>query len=99
MNLGTATLTIGGAVGLALVLFGVRILITGRAPAVTMRSFPGVRAAALYHLLFGLALLLMVLGQTALGGPTGLAASVLALALVGVALVRYRPRRGKSAGE
>jgi hypothetical protein len=96
MDLGTATLVIGGGIGLALALFGVRMLITGRAPAVTMRNFPGVRAAAFYHLLFGVALLLLVLGQTVFAGQAGLVASVLAIALVGVALVRFRPRRRKS---
>ena len=93
MNLGTATLLIGGAIGLALALFGVRMLVTGRAPARTVRNFPDVRGAALYHLLFGLALLLMVAGQSLFDGAAGGAASVLAIALVGVALVRYRPRR------
>jgi hypothetical protein len=96
MNLGAATLLIGGAIGLALALFGVRMLVTGRAPARTVRNFPGVRAAALYHLLFGLALLLMVAGQTLFGGAAGTATSVLAIALVGIALVRYRPRRRRA---
>ena len=93
MNLGAATLLIGGAIGLALALFGVRMLVTGRAPARTVRNFPDVRGAALYHLLFGLALLLMVAGQSLFDGAAGGAISVLAIALVGVALVRYRPRR------
>jgi hypothetical protein len=95
MNLGTATLLVGGAIGLALALFGVRMLVTGRAPASTLRSFPGVRAAALYHLLFGLALLLLVLGQVLFTGAAGITTSVLAVVLVGIALVRYRPRRGR----
>jgi hypothetical protein len=95
MNLGTATLLVGGAIGLALGLFGVRMLVTGRAPASTLRSFPGVRAAAMYHLLFGLALLLLVLGQVLFTGAAGITTSVLAVVLVGIALVRYRPRRGR----
>lgn len=95
MNLGTATLLVGGAIGLALALFGVRMLVTGRAPASTLRSFPGVRAAAMYHLLFGLALLLLVLGQVLFTGTAGVTTSVLAVVLVGIALVRYRPRRGR----
>ncbi len=97
MNLGTATLLTGGAIGLALTLFGVLMLVTGRTPASTVRNFPSVRGAALYHLLFGVALLLMVAGQTLLAGAARAAASMLAIALVGVALVRYRPRRGKPA--
>ena len=97
MNLGTATLLVGGVIGLVLALFGVRMLVTGRAPASTVQNFPGVRAAALYHLLFGLALLLMVLGQALLTGTARLAATVLAVALAAVALVRFRPRRRSSA--
>ncbi|MGW4942834.1 hypothetical protein ACWEOZ_14760 [Actinoplanes sp. NPDC004185] len=99
MNLGTATLLVGGVIGLVLALFGVRMLVTGHAPAGTARNFPGVRAAALYHLLFGLALLLMVLGQALLTGTARLTATVLAVALVAVALVRFRPRRRNSADD
>ena len=99
MNLGTATLLIGGAIGLALALFGVRMLVTGRGPARTVRNFPGVRGAGLYHLLFGLALLLMVAGQTLFDGEAGAATSVLAIALVGLALVRYRPRRRRASDD
>jgi hypothetical protein len=72
------------------------MLVTGRGPA---SNFPGVRDAALYYLLFGLALLVLVLGQTLLGGPASVAAGVLAIALVGVALVRYRPRGRKPADD
>jgi len=96
MDLGAATLLAGGAIGLALVLFGVTMLVTGRAPASTMRNFPSVRGAALYHLIFGLALVLMVVSQTWLGGAAGVTVSVLAIALVGFALVRYRPRGRRS---
>ena len=95
MDMGTATLAVGGVIGLALALFGVKMLLTGRAPAITMRNFTRVRDAALYHLLFGVALLLMVLGQTVLAGSAATATSVAAIVLVGVALIRYRPRRGK----
>ena len=95
MDLGTATLVAGAGIGSLLTLFGVKMLVTGRAPAGTLRNFPEVRAAALYHLLFGLALLLMVLGQILFAGTADVVASVLAIALVGVALIRYRPRRGK----
>ncbi|MFI7540163.1 hypothetical protein [Actinoplanes sp. NPDC049599] len=93
MDLSTATLLVGGAIGLALALFGVRMLVTGRAPAGTLRTFTGVRPAALYHLLFGLALLLIVVGQVLFTGVPGLAANVLAVIMIGVALARYRPRR------
>jgi hypothetical protein len=93
MSLGVATLLAGGVIGLGLTLFGVRMLVTGRAPAGTLRNFPDVRAAALYHLLFGLALLLLALGQAVLTGTAGGTTTALAVVLVGVALVRYRPRR------
>jgi hypothetical protein len=96
MDLGAATLLLGGGIGLALALFGMRMLVTGRAPAATLRNFRDVRAAAFYHLLFGVALLLMVLGQTVVAGQATLVASVLAVALVGIALVRFRPRGRKS---
>jgi hypothetical protein len=99
MDLGTATLLVGGVIGLVLALFGVRMLVTGRAPAGTVRNFPGVRAAALYHLLFGLALLLMVLGQSLFTGTARLAVTVLAVALVAVALVRFRPRSRRSSSK
>ena len=93
MTLGTAMLLFGSAIGLALTLFGVKMLVTGRAPAGTMRNFPAVRVAALYHLLFGVALIVLVLGQVLFHGSAGTAVSLAAVALVGVALVRYRPRR------
>ena len=96
MTLGTSTLLIGGAIGLGLAVFGLRMLLTGRGPAGILRNFPEARAAGLYHLLFGLALLLMVLGQILLGGAARVTTIVLAVALVGVALVRYRPRRERA---
>jgi hypothetical protein len=99
MDLGASTLVIGGVIGLGLAAFGLRMVLSGRAPAATLRTFPGARAAGLYHLLFGLALLLMVLGQTVLGGAARVATIVLAITLVGVALVRYRPRGRKSADD
>lgn len=99
MTLGTSTLLIGGAIGSVLALFGVRMLLTGRAPVSTSRNFPDVRAAGLYHLLFGLALLVLVLSQAVFDGVAGTAMNVLAVSLVGVALVRYRPRRKRPADD
>ena len=95
MDTGTWTLLIGGAIGLALVLFGVRMLVTGRAPAATSRSFRDVRDAGRYHLLFGLGLLLLVAGAVLPGELTGFASAVAAVVLAGVAVVRYRPRGKK----
>lgn len=95
MTLGASTLLIGGVIGLFLAVFGAAMLVTGKAPASTLRNFTGVRTAALYHLLFGVALLLVVLGQSLLTGTAVLVVSVLAVVMVGIAVVRYRPRRGK----
>jgi hypothetical protein len=92
MDVGAGTLFVGGAIGLVLALFGLRILVTGRAPAVTSRAFRTLRDAGRYHLLFGLALLVLVAG-TALRGKVSVLSAAVALALVGVALTGYRPRR------
>ena len=37
MDLGAATLVVGGGIGLLLALFGAKMLATGRAPASTLR--------------------------------------------------------------
>jgi len=90
---------IGGAIGLALAIFGVQILVTGRAPAVTARVFRTVRDAGCYHLLFGVALVLVVLGSSLPGRLPALVTTLLAVALVGVAVARFRPRGRRSAGQ
>ena len=82
------TMVIGGAVGSALALYGARMLITGRAPSATARAFRSVRDAGCYHLLFGAAMVLVVLGT----GLEQTALSVPAVVLVGVAVFRFRPR-------
>ena len=92
MDSGTWTLVIGGVIGAVLVLFGVRVLVTGRAPASTMRAFDSMRAAGLYHLLFGVALILLVAG-TRMPSVAGVATTVVAVLLAGVAIVKFRPRR------
>jgi Flp pilus assembly protein TadB len=91
MDLGLWTLVIGGVIGLALALFGVKLLATGRAPASTKRAFRTVREAGFYHLLFGAALLILVIG-TKVKGPTAAAGAVVAVPLVAVAVARFRPR-------
>jgi hypothetical protein len=78
---------LGGLLGAALVVFGVWILISGSAPAVIGRSFRTLREAGCYHLLFGLAALIFAIGGTR--------AAVVALALVGIAVLRFRPRGRK----
>ena len=91
MDLGLATLLIGGGIGAALALFGVRMLVTGRMPAPTARAFRTARDAAWYHLLFGAALIVLVVG-TSLRGPASIVSAVLAVGMVLVAVVRFRPR-------
>ena len=95
----TWTLVIGGVIGLALVLLGVRMLVTGRAPASTTRTFRTVHDAGLYHLLFGLGLILLVAGTRLPGDRTGIVTAVLAVLMAAVAVVRYRPRGRKEVGE
>jgi hypothetical protein len=93
MDTGTWTLFIGGAIGLALALFGVKMLVTGQASASTARAFRNVRDAGLYHLLFGLGLLLLVAGTELPGTATPIMSAMIAVVLAGIAVVRYRPRK------
>ena len=67
------------------------MLITGRAPDATGRAFRSVRDAGRYHLFFGVGLMLVAVG-TMLRGPVTAVTTVLALVLVGIAVVRFRPR-------
>jgi hypothetical protein len=93
MDTGTWTVIVGGAIGSALVLFGVRMLVTGQAPASTARAFRTIRDAGLYHLLFGLGLLLLVAGTELPGTVTPVVSALIAVVLAGIAVVRYRPRK------
>ncbi len=95
MDTGTWMLLIGGAIGVGLALFGVTMLVSGRAPASTGRLFRSVRDAGLYHLLFGLGLVLLVAGTQLPGDLSPAASAVVAIVLAGVAVVRYRPRGKK----
>jgi hypothetical protein len=95
MDVGGGTLVVGGAIGLGLAVFGLKILVTGRAPAFTSRAFRTLREAGLYHLSFGAALMLLVLGTALPGGSSALVSAVIAVAVVVVAVLRYRPRRAK----
>jgi hypothetical protein len=92
----TWTLLIGAAIGLALAGFGVRMLVTGRAPAATARAFRTVHDAGLYHLFFGLGLLLLVGGTRLPGERMATVSAVVAVLLAAVAVVRYRPRGKKN---
>ncbi|GAA0534823.1 hypothetical protein GCM10010172_14880 [Paractinoplanes ferrugineus] len=83
---------VGGVAGLALVAFGAGVLFTGRAPEPTLRTFRTARDAGFYHLLFGAGLSLVVVGTAVRGGVITVVTTILALVLVGFALVRFRPR-------
>jgi hypothetical protein len=95
MDTSTWTLVIGGAIGLALSAFGVTVLATGRAPASTSRAFRNVREAGLYHLLFGVALILLVAGTKLPGERTGIVTAVVAVVLALWAIIKYRPTKQK----
>src|SRR4051794_11902154 len=94
MNFGSGMLVVGGVIGLALALFGVRMLVTGRVPGPAARAFRTPRDAGFYHLLFGVALVLLAAG-TRVKAVTAVSA-VLAVALVAIAVIRFRPRGGRS---
>jgi hypothetical protein len=72
--------------------------VTGRAPSATIRAFRSVRDAGCYHVLFGVALVLVVLGTGLPGSAFTTAATLGAVVLVGTAVVRFRPRGRRSAG-
>jgi hypothetical protein len=92
MSTSTWTMVVGGVAGLTLMVFGGGMLITGRAPDATDRAFRSVRDAGLYHLLFGAGLSLVVLGTAIRGGIVTVLTTLAAVVLVGVAVVRFRPR-------
>jgi hypothetical protein len=95
MDLGGATLLIGGGIGLLLTIFGVATLVTGGARS--GRAFRTAKDAGRYYVLFGVALIMLSVG-TAVRGVAAVISSVLAVVLVAVAVIRYRPRGGR-AGE
>ena len=80
--------------GIVLAVFGAGMLVTGRAPEATTRAFRSVRDAGCYHLLFGVGLTMIVFGTAWGGGLVTLLTTLIAIALVAVAVVHYRPRRG-----
>src|SRR5690242_13029972 len=94
MNASTWTMVVGGMAGIVLAVFGAGMLVTGRAPEATTRAFRSVRDAGCYHLLFGVGLTMIVFGTAWGGGPVTLLTTLIAIALVAVAVVHYRPRRG-----
>lgn len=92
MDTGTWTLVIGGMIGLLLILLGVRMLVSGKGPASTIRAFRSMHDAGMYHLLFGTGLILLVAGARLPGDAPGVVTAVLAVLLAGLAVARYRPR-------
>jgi hypothetical protein len=98
MDLGTATLLVGGGIGLLLTGFGVKTLVTGRAPTPTARAFRTVKDAGLYYVLFGVALIVLSLG-TSVRGIAASVSSALAVVLAAVAVIRFRPRSRRKAEE
>jgi len=93
MDTSTWTAVAGGVIGLVLAGVGARMLITGRAPGGIGRAFRSVRDAGLYHLLFGLGLVVLVVGTQLPGAHTATVTAVVAVLLAGVAVIRYRPRK------
>jgi hypothetical protein len=89
--------TAAALIGLVLAVFGVRMLVTGRVPALLANSFRTPREAGGYHLLVGVAVLMFVLGATRLTDLAAVTATVLALGLVAVAGVWFRPGSSRRA--
>ncbi|MEU8656294.1 hypothetical protein [Actinoplanes philippinensis] len=83
--------TAAALIGLVLAVFGARMLVTGNAPGVIARSFRTPRQAGGYHLLFGMAVLIFVVGVTQLTEVAAMIATLLAVALVAIAVVYFRP--------
>ncbi|MBL7257092.1 hypothetical protein [Paractinoplanes lichenicola] len=92
MSTSSWTMLAGAAAGAGLAVFGLVILVTGRAPNPTARAFRCVRDAGFYHFFFGAALGLVVIG-TGINNPVVTTTiTVLAIVMAGTALVRFRPR-------
>jgi hypothetical protein len=92
MSTSNWTMLAGGVAGAVLALYGLVILVTGRAPEPTARAFRSVRDAGFYHFLFGTALGLVVIATGIDQGVVTVTITVLAIVTAGVALVRFRPR-------
>jgi hypothetical protein len=83
--------------GAGMAIYGVWILITGRAPRSDQRAFRRPTDAGLYHLCFGLALALLALSQLWIEHHQSLptaAALIATVVLIGL-VIRYRPRQDK----
>jgi hypothetical protein len=87
-----------GVGGAAVAIYGAVILLTGRATRGDRRAFRRMKDAGFYYLCFGLALALQMLSvlwnehhQPLLAGL----ALIGTMALVGLAVIRYRPRQDR----
>ena len=85
-------MAIGAVAGMSLAGYGIWMLAGGRAAGPTARAFRSVRDAGYYHLLFGVALALVVIGTGLDRGLVTLFITLPAIVLAGVAVVRFRPR-------
>ncbi|MBM2619133.1 hypothetical protein JIG36_26620 [Actinoplanes sp. LDG1-06] len=92
MSTSSWTMLAGGVAGAVLAVFGLVILLTGRAPEPTARAFRNVRDAGFYHFLFGTALGLVVIATSINAPVVTVMITVIAVAMAGTALVRFRPR-------
>jgi hypothetical protein len=103
MDLVTESHLVIAVIGLGLTGWGVQMMVIGRLPERLARMFRRVQDAGRYFVCFGVAMMLLGLLQTdigggALGAGIRLTALVGAVGLAAVALVRYRPRRPPDPG-
>ena len=80
--------------GLGLAVFGAGILLTGKAPARTMRGFRRPTDAGMYTLCTGLALILLTVSSKtdSLGNVVQMPLLAAAVALGALGFIKYRPR-------
>ncbi|GLY00799.1 MULTISPECIES: hypothetical protein [Actinoplanes] len=83
----------GGLIGLALAALGARMLLGGRVPALITRAFATSWEGGCYHLLMGVAVMILMVGALLPAGQSRTSLALLAIVLVMVALVRFRPHR------
>lgn len=98
MDLTSGLLVLVSAVGAGVAVYGVSILVTGRATPGDRRAFRRLAEGGRYYLCFGLALALMASGSLLnRHGQTAVAmvALLVAIVLTGLAVIRYRPRRSR----
>jgi hypothetical protein len=83
--------------GASVAIYGVWILITGRAPRSGHRSFRGPTDAGLYHVCFGLAVALLAPSQLWNEHHHSLltAAALIAIVVLIGLVIRYRPRQDR----